>query len=36
VAPGRRGFEWVKWLERVEVLTAPDLGQVIAIFTSSL
>jgi hypothetical protein len=36
VASGRRGFEWVKWLTRIEVLTTPDPGQVIAIFTSSL
>jgi DMSO/TMAO reductase YedYZ molybdopterin-dependent catalytic subunit len=36
VAPGRRGFEWVKWITRVEVLTAPDPGQVLSIFTSSL
>jgi hypothetical protein len=35
VAPGRRGFEWVKWITRVEVLTAPDAGQVLSIFTSS-
>ena len=35
VAPGRRGFEWVKWITRVEVLTAPDPEQVISIFTSS-
>ena len=35
VAPGRRGFEWVKWITRVEVLTAPDEGQVLSIFTSS-
>ncbi len=35
VAPGRRGFEWVKWITRVEVLTAPDPGQVVSIFTSS-
>lgn len=35
VAPGRRGFEWVKWIVRVEALTAPDAGQVAAIFTSS-
>src|SRR5258708_14291241 len=35
VAPGRRGFEWVKWITRVEVLTAPDPGQVLSIFTSS-
>ena len=35
VAPGHRGFEWVKWITRVEVLTEPDLGQVVSIFTSS-
>jgi cytochrome b561 len=35
VAPNRRGFEWVKWIARVEVLTEPDLGQVVSIFTSS-
>jgi len=35
VAPGRRGFEWVKWIVRVEVLTAPDPEQVVSIFTSS-
>lgn len=34
VAPGRRGFQWVKWVERVEVRTQPDLGQWAAIFTS--
>ncbi len=36
VAPNRRGFEWVKWITRVEVLTEPDPGQVVSIFTSSL
>ena len=36
VAPDRRGFEWVKWITRVEVLTAPDPGQILSIFTSSL
>ena len=35
VAPGHRGFEWVKWITRVEVLTAPDAGEVVSIFTSS-
>jgi DMSO/TMAO reductase YedYZ molybdopterin-dependent catalytic subunit len=35
VTPGRRGFEWVKWITRVEVLTEPDPGQVASIFTSS-
>ncbi|HZR38921.1 MAG TPA: molybdopterin-dependent oxidoreductase [Ktedonobacteraceae bacterium] len=36
VAPGRRGFQWVKWITRIEVLTEPDPGQVLSIFTSSL
>lgn len=35
VAPNRRGFEWVKWITRIEVQTASDQGQVISIFTSS-
>jgi DMSO/TMAO reductase YedYZ molybdopterin-dependent catalytic subunit len=35
IAPGRRGFEWVKWITSIEVLTAPDPGQVASIFTSS-
>ncbi len=35
VAPGRRGMEWVKWIVRIEVLTAPDPGQLLSIFTSS-
>jgi hypothetical protein len=35
VAPGRRGFEWVKWITDVEVLTAPDPGEAISIFSSS-
>ncbi|GAC1393007.1 MAG: hypothetical protein NVS4B11_18270 [Ktedonobacteraceae bacterium] len=35
VAPGRRGFEWVKWIVRLEVLTMPDPEQVVSIFTSS-
>jgi len=35
VAPGRRGFQWVKWITRIEVLTVPDPGEVISIFTSS-
>lgn len=35
VAPGRRGFQWVKWVVAVEVLAAPDLGQIAAIHTSS-
>ena len=34
VAPGRRGFQWVKWVESVEVRKDPDYGQWVAIFTS--
>jgi cytochrome b561 len=34
VAPGHRGFEWVKWITRIELLTEPDLEQVVSIFTS--
>jgi DMSO/TMAO reductase YedYZ molybdopterin-dependent catalytic subunit len=36
VAPGRRGFQWVKWVVTVEALTARDAGQWLAIFTSGL
>ncbi|MGZ3681373.1 MAG: molybdopterin-dependent oxidoreductase, partial [Ktedonobacterales bacterium] len=35
VAPGRRGFQWVKWVVRIEVRNAPDPGELIAIHTSS-
>ena len=35
VAPGHRGFEWVKWITRIEVLTTADPGQILSIFTSS-
>jgi DMSO/TMAO reductase YedYZ molybdopterin-dependent catalytic subunit len=34
VAPGRRGFQWVKWVEAVEVTRSQDLGQWIAIHVS--
>ncbi len=36
VAPGRRGFQWVKWVNEVHLLTARDAGQWGAIFTSGL
>lgn len=26
VAPGSRGFQWVKWVQRIEVLEDPDYG----------
>ena len=26
VAPGSRGFQWVKWVQRIEVLESPDYG----------
>jgi DMSO/TMAO reductase YedYZ molybdopterin-dependent catalytic subunit len=35
VAPGRRGFEWIKWVARIEVRTERDDGQVLSLFTSS-
>jgi DMSO/TMAO reductase YedYZ molybdopterin-dependent catalytic subunit len=34
VAPGRRGFQWVKWVERVEVRRRPDPGRWVAVFSS--
>ncbi len=27
VATGRRGFQWVKWVVRIEALTEPDYGE---------
>jgi DMSO/TMAO reductase YedYZ molybdopterin-dependent catalytic subunit len=36
VAPGRRGFQWVKWVERVEVHEDPDPGAVASTVWSSL
>jgi len=35
VAPGRRGFEWVKWIVRIEALTMLDSRQVFSIYRSS-
>ena len=35
VAPNRRGFQWVKWVVRVELRTTPDPGELLAIHTSS-
>lgn len=36
VAPGRRGFQWVKWVEEITLLAQPDVGQWGVIFTSGL
>jgi DMSO/TMAO reductase YedYZ molybdopterin-dependent catalytic subunit len=36
VAPGRRGFQWVKWLTHVEVRMEPDFAELVAIHTSWL
>jgi len=35
VAPGHRGMEWIKWIVHIEVLKAPDPGQLLSLFTSS-
>jgi DMSO/TMAO reductase YedYZ molybdopterin-dependent catalytic subunit len=35
VAPGRRGFEWVKWVERIEVHDDLDPGAVASTLWSS-
>ncbi|QLH77819.1 molybdopterin-dependent oxidoreductase [Halosimplex rubrum] len=36
VAPGRRGFQWVKWVESVRVTRRRGLGEWIAVFVSGL
>jgi len=36
VAPGRRGFQWVKWVETVRVTRRRDPGEWIAIFVSGI
>jgi hypothetical protein len=35
VAPGRRGFQWVKWVERIEVHVDPDPGAIPSTVLSS-
>jgi DMSO/TMAO reductase YedYZ molybdopterin-dependent catalytic subunit len=35
VAPGRRGFQWVKWVERIEVHEDPDPGAIASTVLSS-
>ncbi|HET7323708.1 MAG TPA: molybdopterin-dependent oxidoreductase [Halococcus sp.] len=34
VAPGRRGFQWVKWIEEIEVSYQRDFSEWLAIFVS--
>ena len=35
VAPGRRGFEWVKWVVAIELHDGPDPGAALSTLTSS-
>jgi DMSO/TMAO reductase YedYZ molybdopterin-dependent catalytic subunit len=35
VAPGRRGFQWIKWVERIEVHDEPDPGAIPSTVLSS-
>ncbi len=35
VAPGRRGFQWIKWVERIEVHDDPDPGAIPSTVLSS-
>jgi DMSO/TMAO reductase YedYZ molybdopterin-dependent catalytic subunit len=36
VAPGRRGFQWVKWVEEVRVTRRREPGEWVAIFVSGV
>ena len=36
VAPGRRGFQWVKWVESVRVTRRRDHAERLAVFVSGL
>jgi len=36
VAPGRRGFQWVKWVTEVRVTKRRELGEWVAIFVSGV
>jgi DMSO/TMAO reductase YedYZ molybdopterin-dependent catalytic subunit len=35
VAPGRRGFQWVKWIVRLELHDGPDRGALASTVWSS-
>jgi DMSO/TMAO reductase YedYZ molybdopterin-dependent catalytic subunit len=35
VVPGARGFEWVKWVTRIELRRAPDLAAPLSTLWSS-
>ena len=35
VAPGQRGFIWIKWLTRIDVRSGSDPGELLSIYTSS-
>jgi DMSO/TMAO reductase YedYZ molybdopterin-dependent catalytic subunit len=34
VAPGRRGFQWVKWVTEIRVTKRRDASETVAIFVS--
>ena len=36
VAPGHRGFQWIKWVERIELHDGPDPGALASTVLSSL
>jgi len=36
VAPGRRGFQWVKWVEDVHITERREIGEWVAIFVSGV
>jgi len=36
VAPGRRGYQWVKWVEEVRISRSRDISESLAIFVSGL
>ena len=36
VAPGRRGFQWVKWVDEVRITERREVGEWLAVFVSGL